>query len=146
MTRIYWQNILRVFKWCWRRKEKVSWTDHVKNVKVLHTAKEEMNILRTIERSKTNWFSYILRRNYCANRNIEGRIKVTGRRGRRSKHLLDGLKETRGFWKLKEETLRSSHFVENSLSKKLGTCRKTNYGMTMKNYSYGHACASWDLF
>jgi hypothetical protein len=32
---------------------------------------------------------------------IEGRIEVTGRRERRSKQLLDDLKEERGYWKLK---------------------------------------------
>jgi hypothetical protein len=45
---------------------------------------------------------------------IEGRIEVTGRRGRRRKHLLDNLKEKRGYWVLKEETLdrplRGTHF------------------------------------
>jgi len=30
---------------------------------------------------------------------------VTGRRGRRCKRVLDGLKETRRYWKLKEEAL-----------------------------------------
>jgi hypothetical protein len=30
---------------------------------------------------------------------------VTGRSGRRRKHLLDDLKEKRGYWKLKEEAL-----------------------------------------
>jgi len=33
------------------------------------------------------------------------RIEVTGRRGRRRKQLLDGLKKTSGYWKLKEEAL-----------------------------------------
>jgi hypothetical protein len=33
---------------------------------------------------------------------IEGRIKVTGRRGRKPKKLLDDLRETRVYWKLKE--------------------------------------------
>jgi hypothetical protein len=35
----------------------------------------------------------------------EGRIEVTGRQGRRRKQLLDDLKKTRGYWKLKEEAL-----------------------------------------
>jgi hypothetical protein len=30
---------------------------------------------------------------------------VTGRKGGRHKHLLDDLKENRGYWKLKEEAL-----------------------------------------
>ena len=32
-------------------------------------------------------------------------MEVTGRRDRRRKQLMDGLKENRGYWKLKEETL-----------------------------------------
>jgi len=32
-------------------------------------------------------------------------MEVTGRRGTKRKQLLDGLKETRGNWKLKEEEL-----------------------------------------
>jgi len=36
---------------------------------------------------------------------IESRVEVTGRRERRLKQLLDDLKEKRGSWKFKEETL-----------------------------------------
>jgi hypothetical protein len=36
---------------------------------------------------------------------LEGRIEMTGRRGRRRKQLLDDLKEKRIYWKLKEEAL-----------------------------------------
>jgi hypothetical protein len=36
---------------------------------------------------------------------IEGRNEVMGRRGRRRKQLLDGRKETKRYWKLKEEAL-----------------------------------------
>jgi len=38
--------------WCWRRKEKLSWTDHVKNKEVLQTVKEERNILPTYNKKK----------------------------------------------------------------------------------------------
>jgi hypothetical protein len=52
---------------------------------------------------------HILRRNcllkHVAEEKIEGNIEVTGRRGRRCKQLLDDLKETRGYWKLKGEEL-----------------------------------------
>jgi hypothetical protein len=52
---------------------------------------------------------HILRRNCLLKRvierKIEGRIEVTGRRGRRRKQLLDNLKEKRWKWKLKEELL-----------------------------------------
>jgi hypothetical protein len=36
---------------------------------------------------------------------MEGRIDVTGRQRRRSKQLLDDLKEEAEYWKLKEEAL-----------------------------------------
>jgi hypothetical protein len=49
--------------WCWRRMEKISWTDRVRNEEVLHRVKEERNILLTIKRRKANWIGHILRRN-----------------------------------------------------------------------------------
>jgi hypothetical protein len=49
--------------WCWRRMEKISWTDRVKNEKVLHRVKEERNILDTIKRRKVNWIGYVFSRN-----------------------------------------------------------------------------------
>jgi hypothetical protein len=89
--------------------EKISWTDRVRNAEVLHRVKEEKNILHTIKRRMANWIGHILRRNcllrHVVERKTEGTIEVTGRRERRRKQLLDDLKETRGYWKLKEGTL-----------------------------------------
>jgi hypothetical protein len=48
------------------------------------------------------------RLNHVIEGKIEGGIKVTGRRGRRRKQLLDDTKEMRGYWKLKEEALDGS--------------------------------------
>jgi hypothetical protein len=36
---------------------------------------------------------------------LEGRIAMTGRRGRRRKQLLDDLNGKKSYWKLKEEAL-----------------------------------------
>jgi hypothetical protein len=44
----------------------------------------------------------------CIEGKIEGGREVTGRQGRRRKQLLDGLKETRGYCKLKAEALDCS--------------------------------------
>jgi hypothetical protein len=38
-------------------------------------------------------------------RKLERRKEMTGRRGRRHKHILDDLKEKRRYWNLKEEKL-----------------------------------------
>ena len=95
--------------WCWRRMEKISWTDNVRNEEVLLRVKEQRNILHEISKRKANWIGHILRRNCLLRRVIEGKIKggieVTGRRGRRRKKLLDDLKEKRGYSQLKEEAL-----------------------------------------
>jgi hypothetical protein len=40
--------------WCWRRMEKVSWTDHVRNEDVLLRVKEQRNILHEILKRNAN--------------------------------------------------------------------------------------------
>jgi hypothetical protein len=94
--------------WCWRRMEKISWTNHVRN-EVLLWVKEQRNILHEISKRKANCIGHILCRNCLLQQVIEGKIKggieVTGRRGRRRKKQLDDLKERRGYWHLKEEPL-----------------------------------------
>jgi len=78
--------------WCWRRMEKLNWTDHVRNEEVLLKVKEQRNIIHEISKQKTNWIGHILCRNCLLQRVIERKIKggieVTGRRRRK---LLDDL-------------------------------------------------------
>jgi len=66
----------------------------------LHRVKEDRNILRAVKRRKANWIGYILRGNcllkHVIEGKVEGRIEVTGRRGRRRKKLLDELKKETG--------------------------------------------------
>jgi len=61
--------------WCWRRMEKISWSDHVRNEEVLLGVKEHRNILYEISKRKANWIGHILRRNCLLQRVIEGEIK-----------------------------------------------------------------------
>jgi len=88
---------------------KISWTDRVRNEEVLLRVKEQRNILHGISKRKANWIGHILCGNCLLQRIIEGKIKgwieVTGRRGRRHRKLLGGLKERRGYSHLKEEAL-----------------------------------------
>ena len=66
-------------------------------------------LLRVNEQRKVNWIGHILRRNCLLQQVIEekikGQLEVTRRRGRRSKKLLDDLKDRRGYCQLKEEAL-----------------------------------------
>ena len=95
--------------WCWRRMEKISWINRVRNEEVLLRVNEQRNILREIRERKANWIGHILRRNCLLKQVIEGKIKgemeVTRKWGRRRKKLLDDLKDRRGYFHLKEEAL-----------------------------------------
>jgi hypothetical protein len=51
------QKYLESFEmWCWRRMEKVSWTDRVRNEEVIIRVKEERNMLHIIKRRKAIGF------------------------------------------------------------------------------------------
>jgi len=82
--------------WCWRRMEKISWADHVRNEEVLLRVNEQRNILHEIRERKAKWIGHILRRNCLLKQVIEGKMKeemeVTRRRARR----LNDLKDRRG--------------------------------------------------
>jgi hypothetical protein len=81
----------------------------VRNKEVLLRVKEQRNILHEISKRKANQIGHVLRRNCLPQRVIEGNVKggieLTGRRGRRSRKILDDLKERRGYSHLKEEAL-----------------------------------------
>jgi len=49
--------------WCWRRMDKIIWTDHMRNEGVLLRVNEQRNILHEIRKRKANWIGHILRRN-----------------------------------------------------------------------------------
>jgi hypothetical protein len=95
--------------WCWRKVEKIIWTDRVRNAEVVPRLKKERNILNTIKRRMANWIGHVLPRNCLLEHAIEGklerRIEKIGRQGRRRKQLFDDLQEKIKYWKLKEQAL-----------------------------------------
>jgi len=75
---------------------------------VLHRDNAERNILYTINRRTGNWIGEMFRDcllKHVIEGKIESRIEVTGRGGRMCKHLLNDVKEKRGYWKLEKKTL-----------------------------------------
>ena len=65
--------------------------------------------MRRVKRDKVNWIGY----SWCGNcllkqvieGNVQGKIEVTGRRGRRCKQLIGERNEKRVYCKLEEEAL-----------------------------------------
>ena len=69
------QKYLRSFElWCWRRTDKITETERLRNGEVLHRAKEERNILHTIIRRKSYWIGHVWRSKYSIRRVIEENI------------------------------------------------------------------------
>jgi hypothetical protein len=75
----------------------------------LRSVKEAWNVLHTTRRRKTEWIGHVLPRKLLLKNfdeeKIERRMKVTGRRERGSKQLLDHFQKRRSYCKLKEKTL-----------------------------------------
>ena len=71
--------------WCYRRMEKISWTDHVRNEEVLLRVKEQRNILHEIRKRKANWIGHILRRNCLLQRCYLRKDKMGNRSDRKTK-------------------------------------------------------------
>jgi hypothetical protein len=75
---------------------------------LLDDLKEKIGCLKLKEEAEdhTLWTTGFVRGyEHVIEGEIEGKIEVTTRRGRRRKQLLDDLKEKRGYWKLKEEAV-----------------------------------------
>jgi hypothetical protein len=96
-------------------------------IEVVRRIKEEMNVLHKIKRRKADGIGHILCRKCLKKRIIDGKVEGwmegEGRRGRRLKQPLHDRKEMKTQWKLNEETPERT--LENSLWKRLWSCRKT---------------------
>jgi hypothetical protein len=44
--------------WCWRRMEKINWTDHLRNEDVLLRVKEQRNILKYVNGRRTGLVTF----------------------------------------------------------------------------------------
>jgi len=53
------------FEICWwRRMEKISWTNRVRNEQLLQGVKEDSDIVHRVKRRKTYWIGHIVHRNW----------------------------------------------------------------------------------
>ena len=60
--------------WCWRRMEKIKWSEKVNNEQVFDSIGEKMTLLNNILCRKANWIGHILRRNCLLHDAIEGQM------------------------------------------------------------------------
>ena len=77
---------------CWRRTEKIKWSEKVTNEQMLDRIGEKRRLLNSILRRKANWFGHIVRRNCLLHDAIEGQMREVKDVGRRRTQLLDDLR------------------------------------------------------
>ena len=88
--------------WCWRRMERIKWSEKVTNEQVLECIGEKGTLLHNTLRRKANWIGHILRRNCLLHDAIEWQMaEVKG--VERKTQLLDDLRNRRRYWELNEE-------------------------------------------
>jgi hypothetical protein len=80
-----WKHLESFEMWCWKRMEKISWTDHVRNEEVLLWVKEQRNILHEISKWKANWIGHILYRDCILQQVIEGKMVGGGGSDRKTR-------------------------------------------------------------
>ena len=109
--------------WCWRRIEKLKWSEKVTNEQVIGRIGEKRTLLNILCR-KANWIGHILRRNFLLHDAIQGLMTEVKEVGRRRTQLLDDLRNKKilgakgGSWRSKKDgndSLSIDHIFHNSL-------------------------------
>jgi len=88
--------------WIWRRIERISWTEHRTNEKVLRKVEEKRSFIDIIRTRQENWIRHNPRCNSLHREIREGRIEGKTGKGRLRQKLMDWMIED-GYGKLKEK-------------------------------------------
>jgi hypothetical protein len=91
--------------WFWRRMEKISWKEHVRNEDVLKRVGERRSMKDTIWKRKARWLGHIMRSEGMLRTVMEGRAEGKRGRGRRRLAMLDDVREGREYHIVKEMAL-----------------------------------------
>ncbi|KAI5634899.1 hypothetical protein NE865_12382 [Phthorimaea operculella] len=79
--------------WCWRRMEKISWTEKRTNEEVLRRVDEKRALLRTIENRRGKMIGHLIRHDHFLKNIVEGKVEGRRRRGRPRRNYFEQIKE-----------------------------------------------------
>lgn len=79
--------------WCWRRMEKISWTEKKSNEEVLGMVNEKRSLLKVIENRRGKMLGHLIRHDSYIKVIIEGKIEGKRKRGRPRRAYMDQIKE-----------------------------------------------------
>lgn len=82
--------------WCWRRMEKISWTEKRTNEEVLTLVDEKRSLLRTIENRRGKMMGHLIRHDTFFKTILEGKIEGKRGRGRPRRNFIEQVKEKVG--------------------------------------------------
>ena len=91
--------------WVWRRMEKISWTERVRNEEVLRRVGEQRTLINTIRRRKARWTGHVIRSEGLLRTVIEGRAEGKRPRGRKRMMMLDDIKQGQTYHTMKRAAL-----------------------------------------
>jgi len=91
--------------WIWRKIEKISWREHVRNEEVLRRVGEERSLITTIWKRKARWIGHIMRSEGMLRTVLEGRAEGKRGRGRRRLTMLDDILRGRDYQIVKKLAL-----------------------------------------
>ena len=109
--------------WLWRRMERISWTDRVRNEDVLLRVGEKRMMLEKIVLRQKNWIGHVLRGDGMLRDEIEGKMEGKRGRGRPRIGMLDVLLDKGSYWEMK----RKSQDRTSWRLRMPRTCRETEH-------------------
>lgn len=87
--------------WIWRRMEKISWVEKVRNEDVLKRIGEDRSMMKTVKRRKGRWLGHWIRQTCLLREVLEGAIKGRRAKGRRRYTLVDDIRNGRSYVSMK---------------------------------------------
>ena len=92
--------------WMWRRVLNVSWTERVRNERILERMGTERELLTTIRRRQLQFLGHVLRLEGLEHLCLTGRIEGVRARGRQREKFMDGIRRVTGEVKTAPELIQ----------------------------------------
>jgi hypothetical protein len=132
LRKVNWKYQESFEKWCWRRTDKITWADRVRNKEMLHRVKKKRNFLHTIKISKANWIDHILRMN-CLYKTSKTRYWRKDRgKNRGNGKRINKVWATTGYLKKIERKIIYRILWRTGFGRFYGPVVKADCGMNMK--------------
>ena len=92
--------------WMWRRVLNVSWTERVRNERILERMDTERELLKTIRKRQLQFLGHVMRMEGLESLSLTGRIEGVRARGRQREKYMDGIRRVTGGVKTAPELMQ----------------------------------------